>query len=386
MSRRLRVAVITGEILPWESDIWSACHRAGMDVTLIGKRTSVGPAAECAVRSMRPRVISSRSQNIWWLYPHLAHVLAEIAPDVIHVHSEAWGLLVQQALFAARRLPWATVCAHGADNIFAHGSAIEQSIRRSTLRLLLPRLGGYASWNSDGVRLARTYGLPESAAVAVLPGVAYFASRFPPVGTQGKAVARAHLGLPESAFVVGFVGRLVAEKGVQELIEAAAGLSGGDLFLAIWGDGPLRAELELRLVRSGVAGRFGGWLPFQEVPVAMSACDAIAIPSYSTATVREQFSRVGLEAMLSRRAIVATRTGAFHEVFGEAATLVPERDPAALGEALRALAEDDSLRADFADRGYERALATWEPERLVEELVPFWETALDIHGSRGRQR
>jgi glycosyltransferase involved in cell wall biosynthesis len=384
MARPLRVAVITGEVLPWETDLWSACHRAGIEVTLIGKRTEVGDAAECPVRFLNPRVISSRSDNLWWLYPQLGDVLSDLSADVVHVHSEPWGLSVQQALLTvARRKLKSVVCAHGADNIFRHGPAVERAIRALALRMVFPRLGGYASWNADGVRLARRYGLPDATPTAVLPAVAYFSTRFPTASSEDKIRARDALGLPTDAFVVGFVGRLVPEKGVIDLIDAVASLGTGKAFLAIWGEGPLRAVLESRVAMGEFNGLLGGWLHFSRVPAALSACDVIAIPSYSTSTFLEQFSRVGLEAMLSQRAIVATQSGAFPAVFGDSAVLVPERDVRAITAALRDLAASESLREDLGARARARSVTQFAPERLVKRLLPMWEKAVANRRSTG---
>jgi glycosyltransferase involved in cell wall biosynthesis len=129
----------------------------------------------------------------------------------------------------------------------------------------------------------------------------------------------------------------------------------------------------------------GGWLHSSRLPKAMAACDLIAVPSYSTSTVLEQFSRVGLEAMLARRAIVATNTGAFPAVFGDTAILVPERDVHALAIAIRDLAASESLRVDLARRAHARAVREFDPERLVvDRLRPLWEAALASHRVSGR--
>jgi glycosyltransferase involved in cell wall biosynthesis len=73
------------------------------------------------------------------------------------------------------------------------------------------------------------------------------------------------------------------------------------------------------------------------------------------ASVYEGFGLPPLEAMSVGLPVLATGAGAVPEVVGDAALVVPVRDPAALADGLARIVSDDSLRADLQRRGVERA-------------------------------
>ena len=117
------------------------------------------------------------------------------------------------------------------------------------------------------------------------------------------------------------MGRLVEQKGVRDLLEAARLPEAGDPYIAIWGSGPLASLVEEALGTGGVRGRYGGPLPRSEVANALRAADVVAVPSRSKTDWREHFGRVVVEAMFSGCAVVAYASGAIPEVAGDGESL-----------------------------------------------------------------
>jgi glycogen synthase len=103
-----------------------------------------------------------------------------------------------------------------------------------------------------------------------------------------------------------FAGRLVAEKGVDTLIRAAALLETAGASLLLVGDGPERRQLEETAARLGIENRvrFTGFVPHDSIPSILRRADVFVLPSLS-----EELGSVLLEAMHSGAAIVASRTG-----------------------------------------------------------------------------
>jgi glycosyltransferase involved in cell wall biosynthesis len=381
-----QVAVVMGSVLPEQLALWRACKERNSSITIVGTDRNVYQGrwpweprkppdlATILLQPFTPRFLD-RGQ-VWWFYRGFGAALRRIRPDIIHVVSEPWGGLVIQAL-TARRLshPSARVCVQGADNIYWHGSQLERSIRRRILRNVLPRLDGFVSWSREGVVVAEQAGLPE-VPTAVIPAVVPDPECFRPLGDLSKKDLRRKLGIPAEERVVGFVGRLAPEKGIMDLIQAFRDIGEPAPFLAVWGSGPLAGDVELRLRKEGIRGRFFGPLGLQEVPNAYQACDVIAVPSRTSGSWKEQFGRVVVEAMLAGSAVVAYRTGAIPEVAGDEALLVEENDIAGLSHAIRRLAEDRAFREGVAARGRAAALERFHPGVLAEGLVRLWDEIL----------
>jgi glycosyltransferase involved in cell wall biosynthesis len=134
-----------------------------------------------------------------------------------------------------------------------------------------------------------------------------------------------------------YVGRLSAEKGVLELVEAARGLK-----LVVAGDGPLRARVP----------KARGFVAHDELQLLYARAAVVACPSR-----REGFGVACLEAMAHGRPVVATSVGGLRDlvVDEETGLVVPPRDPAALRAALRRLLADQELRRRLGAAGRQRA-------------------------------
>jgi glycosyltransferase involved in cell wall biosynthesis len=296
-------------------------------------------------------------------------------PDVVHVLSEPWGALSLHSLIVAnsRRHP-IPVCAHGADNVFNHGAKLERLIRRQVLAAALPRLAGLAAWTDEVIDLAHQFGLPGSTPTVVVPEEVPDPERFTPVSDSVRLAARHRLGLPARHRVVGFIGRLAAEKGVLDAIAAVRGLPGGSLtVLAIWGSGPLESQVRTFQGQDGDRVLYRGPLTLADVPIALQACDVMIIPSKVSSWWKEQFGRVALEAMFSGCAIVAYRSGALPYVLGDAAVLVDEGHLAGLTAALTRLLENDWERSELGRRARESALIRFHPQMLSDRMIDFWD-------------
>ncbi len=154
-------------------------------------------------------------------------------------------------------------------------------------------------------------------------------------------------------FAVGFFGRLVAEKGVQHLVEAVRSLP-ENIAVHIFGEGPLRVDLEGK----GMRARFHGFIP--DVADAMAAMDAIVVPSVWA----EAYPFSVLEAMSLGKPVLATRRGGLPEMVaeGETGRLVEAESAGALAEAIRGMAQDPE-----ATRALGRRAREWQQREATVE-------------------
>src|ERR1041385_6801771 len=168
------------------------------------------------------------------------------------------------------------------------------------------------------------------------------------------------------------VGRLVAFKGLDDLIDACAELARRriDFVCDIIGDGPLRETLQAKVEQLDLASRVNllGSLSQDAVLKKLEAADIFALAS----TTDEQgatdvFPTVILEAMASARPVVSTRLAGIPElvVDGQTGTLVAPGDSNALAQALEQFLRDPELRLRFGKAGRARIEQHFQIERTV---------------------
>jgi glycosyltransferase involved in cell wall biosynthesis len=167
---------------------------------------------------------------------------------------------------------------------------------------------------------------------------------------------RAQLG--KGSPLIAFVGRLVPEKGIGDLIEAFEILArkGNDSRLMIIGDGPMRAQIEDRVARIDCAGRihFLGWLGSEAVADHLAAADMFVGPSRQAPDGwREAQGLTFAEAMLAGIAVIATRSGGVPDTVrdGETGLLVDENSPQQIAAAIERLLGDRALARRLAEQG-----------------------------------
>ncbi len=192
---------------------------------------------------------------------------------------------------------------------------------------------------------------------------------------QSREAARAALGLPADALVVGGLGRLDEAKGFTYLIAAAARLAPEfpTLTVAVAGDGPLRKELEAEAARLGAAARVR-FLGFQsDVQRVLDALDVFALPSLC-----EALPYALLEAMAAELPAVGAAVGGVPEVIVEGGTgfVVPPRDPDRLAAALRALLGSADLRGRMGAAGRDRVVRDFQERDMVRKTIGVYRAAL----------
>mgnify|MGYP003642183600 CR=1 FL=1 len=199
-------------------------------------------------------------------------------------------------------------------------------------------------------------------------------------GREESSVWRARLGLPD-ATTVGIFGRLAEWKGQLQFVEALAecdGLRGLIVGEALFdGDDAYAEQVKNRVSELGVEDRVS-FLGFRDdVPQVMAACDAIVHAS----TDPEPFGRVIVEAMLSRRPIVATRGGGATELVGEhneRGILVDGGDVAQLRDAMKMVSERSETRDRIVADGLEFARGNCSLEETVRKVRDILEVYGDI--------
>lgn len=200
--------------------------------------------------------------------------------------------------------------------------------------------------------------------------------RFAPLPPEARLESRARMGIPADALVIGFVGRLVRDKGMVELASAWRHLRevfpGLHLLLAGSLDREDAAPEEVvAVLRSDPRVHFTGHS--RDMPRLYAAMDVVALPTY-----REGFPNVALEAAAMALPIVLTQVpGCIDAVQGGVTgTFVPPRESRALEVALRRYLDEPALRARHGEAGRRRALAEFRREAIWDAIASEYRALL----------
>jgi glycosyltransferase involved in cell wall biosynthesis len=300
----------------------------------------------------------------WYLhyYPRLRKLVRDIAPDVIHLWEEPWSVVAWQALrLRDRHAPKASFVLEVDQNILKRLPPPFEQMRRHVLRhtdLILVR-------SPEAEHVARASGFTGP---SVEIGYGVDRSGFAP---HDKASARA--GFDLSGFTIGYVGRIVEEKGLDDAIDALA-LTAQPVTLAIMGEGPYLPQIKARALALNVADRvrYFDWRKPHEVARFMSALDALVLLTRTTSAVREQFGRVIIEAQSCGTPVIGSQCGAIPSVVGAGGWIIPERNPAALAALLDRIGQDAGLIRRAGAIGVEQVNARFTYESVARTLARAW--------------
>ena len=171
--------------------------------------------------------------------------------------------------------------------------------------------------------------------------------------------------------IVGFVGRLVREKGLTFLLEAAKSIVAMDsnVTFVLAGDGPDQDYLGQLVKEYGLEDEIVFLGPLSELPDTYASFDIFVLPS-----LNEGMPMAVLEAMASGRPVVATRIGAVPQLLqdGESGLLVSPGDATQLAAAIRRLLDSPALRQKLGAQGHQRVCEHFSAEAMAEKYLEIY--------------
>jgi glycosyltransferase involved in cell wall biosynthesis len=300
-------------------------------------------------------------------------LLRRLQPDVIDLVEEPFSLVALQTLLGRDLL------ARRAALVFYSAVNVQRQWRwpyRAIEQVVLRRADGAHGPNQDVPAILRAKGLGDQPVQTIPLGVdpARFVAEAVddggPLPTLEGAVSLERVPRPR----VGFVGRLEPVKGLDVLLDAFEQVP-APATLLLAGDGPERRRLRLRA--DGYRVRLLPALAYTQVPNFLRRLDVLVLPSVTILPHhREQFGRVLVEAMAAGVPVIGSSSGAIPEVIGDAGLVVPERDPAALAEALRRLLGDATLQQQLIARGQARVAQRFAWPVVAEQTLDLFRAAL----------
>jgi len=248
----------------------------------------------------------------------------------------------------------------------------------------ISRLGGYYAldpYRHAHAWIGNTKGLCDWMIRNGLPAervhhIYNFADPARPLPFERVAACRAAHGVPEDAWVLVTLGRLVPVKGQRYLIEAMsrlpASIAGRPLCLLMVGDGPLGPELQRQAEQLGQQGRVL-WTGWQRDPAPyLQMADLVVFPSLDAETL----GNVILEAWAWDRPLVTANFRGARELarHGEDAWCVPCEDALALAQGIEQTLTDSSLMRAMTERGRERVEQEFGREAIMARYAELYRT------------
>lgn len=320
------------------------------------------------IRSPAVEVIALRKREGKDLphYGRLWRELRRLRPAIVNTYSIATLDLAPIARLAGGRVVHAE---HG----WQQGRDDVQRKYIRLRRMMLPFIDRFVAVSRDLQSwLEETVRLPPARLTCIYNGVEADAFQ-----RSSRAEARARLGIPVAAFVIGTVARLVPVKAQVDLVEAFADLRARlptqEMRLVLVGEGPERANLESVIRARGLGDHV--WLAGarDDVPQWLAAFDVFALPSRN-----EGVSIAALEAMASGLPVVASCVGGNPEVVvdGETGLLTPPGDVAALSAACGRYVGDADLAQRHGAAGRTRMLRDFSIEAMVSGYRRLYDAVL----------
>ncbi len=308
-------------------------------------------------------------KNHFHIYLGLQAAIERFNPDYLNVEEEHYSAVTWQALRIAKQLrkpmsfyTWQNI----AKNYPPPFNWIEQQV----FAYCRDAFAG----NQEAADILRRKGYRGNITVVPQMGIDPELFSYVAPDAQARHAAKQELGLDANIFWLGFVGRLVEEKGVQDLIAAIDRVSTTKpIGLLIVGSGPHTETLKHLAIKVRRPILFRDFAPSSAMPMYMQALDLLCLPSLTRRNWKEQFGRVLVEAMASGTNVLGSSSGEIPNVIDTTGWIFAEGDRAQLASTVAQIVQNPTLRQSRAQHARERVLERYTHAAVAKRFADvFW--------------
>ena len=304
-------------------------------------------------------------------------LLRQERPDAIYVHHEPYALATFQLYMANSMTGDKPIGFYAAQNILKkHPFPFEMSERWvfGKSKFAFPVTEGALS-----VLQSKGY---DGGGAHVLP-LAVDTNVYQP-NTEWAAEKRLEFGIGSDEFVIGYLGRLVEEKGLATLLKSLKKLPFDRWRCLLVGSGPHEPALRTLVSELGCSDRvqFVGYVPHEQASKWLSLFDVLVLASETRPHWKEQFGRVLLEAMACGTPVLGSDSGEIPTLIRKTGggMTFHEGDTDALAEKLVLLREQPQMRMELILRGQNAVRNEYQQVRLATQFASTIEKAVASAG------
>ena len=291
-------------------------------------------------------------------------LLKKINPDAIYVNHEPYGIATAQVYLANRLSINKPIGFFTWQNIFKQYPFPFQQLQQ----FVFERSDFAFPGSQSAKEILREKGY--SGPCVLLPGAVDPEIYFP---RPESAELKAELKESEDEVLIGYMGRIVEEKGFYTLAHALNMIKSLPWRLIVVGAGDYQDEFSSQMNNFGLGDRVNylGYIPHSKAPGYLSAFDLLVIPSETRTNWKEQFGRVIIEAMACLTPVVGSNSGEIPNLIrATGGGLVFEEGNAdALAKQLSLLTLDASLREQTAEQGRQTVLARYNTSAIARQFI-----------------
>lgn len=298
-------------------------------------------------------------------------LLQEFQPDFIYVHHEPYALATAQIYLANRLSIKKPISFFTWQNIYKRYPLPFRQMEKAVLQASSVVFPG--SCSAEQVLRQKGY---EGISVVLPAGIdtdLYFPR------AEAEALKN-KLRLYPNEILIGYLGRIVEEKGLKTLLYALEQIKDLPWRLIMVGSGSYEQEFDAIAHNLQLQERINrlGYVPHIEAPIYLSAFDVLAIPSETRPNWKEQFGRVIIESIACGTPVVGSDSGEIPyllQATGGGVTF-PEGQPEALAQQLRQLIVNAALRSQLVEQGRQVVLQNYTNSSLAQRFAQTIETAI----------
>ncbi len=291
--------------------------------------------------------------------------IKKVKPDIIYVDSEPFGLSAYQFALLSRLVKSKFVF-FSWENIYKRYKYPKSFFEKYVLQNAHYAIAGNTEAKDNLIK--KGFHNP----ILVSPQLGIDPLRFCPKSQTGL---KKQLGL--RGFTIGYIGRLVKEKGMLTLVTAVSGLS-CSFSLLIVGKGPMKDTFVRYARRKGILGRVVliESVPHSEIPDYMNCLDTLVLPSVTTEGWKEQFGHVIIEAMSCGVPVIGSNSGSIPEVIGDAGLIFQEGDYIDLRDKITHLIDSKALREELKEKGLRRIKKEFTNEKIANNILDIFHSLM----------